>query len=124
MTTNESTATACTLPAILVPACVEDCLSDTEQSVELTALLGIPAGSLRIVANSDAVWSLVRGRFWLSQTQLVEELRRGVAELFEAVGPLPAMASLRVRVPSGTPQHRVTVYVNKHAAVPFIFIEG
>lgn len=124
MTMNELTALRPMPPAVIVPACVEDCLNDDERTVELTAILEGMAAGLRIVADADAVWSLVRGKFWLGQAELVDELRRGAAELFEALGPVPAVASVRVHAPAGDPQHALTVHMNRRAAVPFVSIVG
>lgn len=124
MTMNELTAEQPMPPAVSVPACVEDCLHDDERTVELSAILDGLVDGLRVVADADAVWSLVRGRFWLSQAELIDELRRGAAELFEALGPVPAVGSVRVLAPSGEPQHTLTVHLNRRAAVPFVFIVG
>ena len=124
MTMNQLTTVRPMLPAVSVPACAEDCLNDDEQTVEITSILEDGAHGLRVVANADAVWSLVRGKFWLGQAELVREIRRGAAELFEALGAVPDMASVRVHTPEGEPQHAMTVHMNRRAAVPFVFIEG
>lgn len=124
MKMNELTALQLILPAVFVPACVEDCLSDHERTVELTSLLEGVGKGLRVVADADAVWSLARGKFWLGQAELVREIRRGAAALFEALGVIPALASVRLPTPQGEPADFLTVHMNRQAVVPFVFIEG
>ena len=124
MKENEYINGAPMLPAVRVPACVEDCVTDSEDTVELTALAEGLDGTLRVFANGDAVWWLVGERFWLEQTQLVEAVRSGLGRLLGFLGELPTVATLRVPLPCFEDGHDLVVHVNRKAATPFIFIEG
>ncbi|TVS01936.1 MAG: hypothetical protein EA423_09555 [Phycisphaerales bacterium] len=111
-------------PSARVPACLEDCIRDIEDTIELTWLVEGLDGTLRVFANGEAVWWLVGDQFWLKHTELLRHLRSGVNTLFRFLGELPPMDSLRVPLPCYENGHDLVVHINREAPTPFVFIEG